>query len=68
MNILGMPSGPCRRPLGKMTKKGIQAVLNNVRLVYERNPEILEPIERFFDVRLEERLYSEKYWKSLTYD
>ncbi|RLI00292.1 4-hydroxy-tetrahydrodipicolinate synthase [Candidatus Bathyarchaeota archaeon] len=68
MNILGMPSGPCRRPLGKMTKKGIQVVLNNVRLVYERNPEILEPIERFFDVRLEERLYNEKYWKSLTYD
>ena len=68
MNILGMPSGPCRRPLGKMTKKGIQVVLNNVRLVYERNPEILEPIERFFDIRLEERLYNEKYWKSLTYD
>jgi len=68
MNILGMPSGPCRRPLGKMTKKGIQVVLNNVRLVYERNPEILEPIESFFDVRLEERLYNEKYWKSLTYD
>ena len=68
MNILGMPSGPCRRPLGKMTKKGIQIVLNNVRTVYKRNPEILEPIERFFDCRLEERLYNEKYWKSLTYD
>ena len=62
MNILGMPSGPCRRPLGKMTKKGIQIVLNNVRTVYKRNPEILEPIERFFDCRLEERLYNEKYW------
>jgi len=68
MNILGMPSGPCRRPLGKMTKKGLNVVLSAARKVYENSPEILEPIEEFFDCRLSERLYNEKYWKSLTYD
>ena len=68
MNILGMPSGPCRRPLGKMTKKGLQVVLNIARTVYEKTPEILEPIERFFDVDLSKRLYDEKSWRGLTYD
>jgi len=68
MNILGMPSGPCRRPLGKMTKKGLQVVLNTARTVYEKTPEILEPIERFFDVDLGKRLYDEDCWRGLTYD
>jgi 4-hydroxy-tetrahydrodipicolinate synthase len=68
MNILGMPSGPCRRPLGKMTKKGLQVVLDTARTVYEKTPEILEPIERFFDVDLGKRLYDEDSWRGLTYD
>jgi len=68
MNILGMPSGPCRRPLGKMTKKGLKVVLEAARRVYEKNPEILEPVEKFFDVDLSVRLYDEKYWRGLTYD
>ena len=68
MNVLGMPSGPCRRPLGKMTKKGLQAVLKVARTVYEKNPEILEPVEKFFDVDLSKRLYEEDCWRGLTYD
>ena len=68
MNILGMPSGPCRRPLGKMTRKGLQVVLNAARTVYEKTPEILEPIEKFFDVDLSKRLYDENSWRGLTYD
>ncbi|MEM1515380.1 MAG: 4-hydroxy-tetrahydrodipicolinate synthase [Candidatus Bathyarchaeia archaeon] len=68
MNILGMPSGPCRRPLGKMTKKGLETVLKVVRTVYEKNPEILKPIEDFFDVDLSDRLYNEHLWRRLTYD
>ena len=68
MNILGMPSGPCRRPLGKMTKKGLEVVLNTARTVYEKTPEILEPIEKFFDVDLSKRLYNEESWRGLTYD
>ena len=68
MNVLGMPAGPCRRPLGKMTKKGLNVILKTIRTVYERSPEILKPVEDFFDVDLGERLYNEKYWQGLTYE
>jgi 4-hydroxy-tetrahydrodipicolinate synthase len=67
MNILGMPAGPCRQPLGKMTRAGLEIVLDNARKVYETNPEILEPIADFFSVDLSERLYNEKFWEGLTY-
>ncbi|MCW4021345.1 MAG: 4-hydroxy-tetrahydrodipicolinate synthase [Candidatus Bathyarchaeota archaeon] len=68
MNVLGMPSGPCRRPLGKMTEKGLETVLKIARTVHEKTPEILEPIERFFDVDLGKRLYDERVWRGLSYD
>ncbi len=67
MNVLGMPSGPCRQPLGKMTRAGLEVVLTNVRKVYEANPQVLEPIVDFFDVDLKDRLYNEKYLEGLTY-
>jgi len=68
MNILGMPAGPLRPPLGKMTRKGLDVVLKAAREVYEKSPEVLAPIESFFDVDLSERLYNEEYWKGLAYD
>jgi len=68
MNILGMPAGPPRKPLGKMTKEGLHILLEATRKVYENNPWILEPIEDFFDVDLSQRLYEEKFWKGMTYD
>lgn len=68
MSILGMPAGPLRPPLGKMTQKGLEIILRAAREVYEKSPEILEPIEKFFDVDLSERLFNEKFWKGLTYD
>jgi len=67
MNVLGMPSGPCRQPLGKMTRNGLEVVLSNARKVYENNPEILNPIEEFFHVNLQERLYDERFWQGLYY-
>jgi len=67
MNVLGMPSGPCRQPLGKMTHAGLEIVLSNARKVYETTPSILEPIADFFDVDLNERLYNDHYWQGLTY-
>ncbi len=67
MNILGMPSGPARQPLGKMTRNGLEVVLSGARKVYETNPEILEPIESFFDVNLRKRLYNERFWQWLSY-
>ena len=67
MNILGMPSGPCRQPLGKMTSGGLEVVLTNARKVYEANPQVLEPIAEFFDVDLKDRLYNDKYLEGLAY-
>jgi 4-hydroxy-tetrahydrodipicolinate synthase len=65
--VLGMPSGPCRQPLGKMTRNGLEVVLANARKVYETPPGILRPVEDFFSVDLKERLYKERFWEGLTY-
>jgi len=67
MNILGMPSGPCRQPLGKMTRNGVDSVLTNVRKIYESNPQVLEPISDYFGVDLQDRLYNPKYIEGLYY-
>ncbi|TRO49674.1 4-hydroxy-tetrahydrodipicolinate synthase [Candidatus Bathyarchaeota archaeon] len=67
MNVIGMPSGQCRQPLGKMTHAGLEIVLANARKVHENNPSILQPIADFFSVDLGERLYNERFWQGLTY-
>jgi 4-hydroxy-tetrahydrodipicolinate synthase len=67
MNVLGMPAGPCRQPLGKMTRNGLEVVLSAARKVYENNPEILTPIAQFFDVDLKERLYNPRFLEGLYY-
>lgn len=63
MKGLGLPSGPCRPPLGKMTPKGVEVVRNALRTVYEKDKEILRPIEDFYKVKMEERIYNDRYWK-----
>jgi 4-hydroxy-tetrahydrodipicolinate synthase len=68
MNILGMPAGPCRQPLGKMTRKGMGAVLEAGRTVWGKNPEILRPVAEFFDTDIESRLYDESILARLTYE
>ncbi len=67
MSVLGMPSGPCRQPLGRMTEAGLKVVMVNARKVYEANPQVLDPIEKHFDVDLKDRLYNSKYTEGLTY-
>lgn len=67
MRLLGMPSGPCRPPMGKMTRKGLDVVLAAARLVWTHNPEILQPIEDFFGVNIAERLDDPKYQEGLYY-
>jgi len=44
MAVLGMPGAPCRQPLGKMTRKGADVVLEAGRTVWKNNPEILQPV------------------------
>jgi 4-hydroxy-tetrahydrodipicolinate synthase len=68
MTILGMPSGGCRQPLGKMSANGLNKVLDIARTVQERNPEILAPAAAFFNVDIEERLGNAVDMEGLCYD
>ena len=67
MQILGMPAGPCRRPLGKLTQAGIEEVLAAARTVQAQSPEILQPAAAFFNIDIDERLNTDKYWTDLYY-
>ncbi len=67
MSILGMPSGGCRPPLGRLTQNGLNAVLDGLRGVYKSSPEILQPIEEFFNVDIGQRLEDPKCWEGLYY-
>ncbi|RKY02831.1 MAG: 4-hydroxy-tetrahydrodipicolinate synthase [Spirochaetes bacterium] len=66
MNALGMPAGFPRMPIGKMQKEGIQVVKDALFKVWRESPEILEPVGKFYNVDIEERLNSEKVWEMLT--
>jgi 4-hydroxy-tetrahydrodipicolinate synthase len=67
MQLLGMTSGPCRSPMGRVTKGALDTLLRSLRAVWAANPELLEPIERFFDVSVADRLQMPQYWENLTY-
>ena len=68
MSILGMPSGSCRQPLGKMTRNGVDTVLEAARKVQANAPEILQPVADFFNVDIEDRLENLAYREGLYYE
>ena len=68
MALLGMPSGGCRRPLGKMTKKGLEKVVGAARKIHEKNPEILQPAADFFSVDISERINNPEHIMGLCYE
>jgi len=67
MQLLGMPGGPCRRPLGKMTQKGFHILLDAAKTVQAGTPEIFEPIASFFNVDIDARLNDAAIHKGLWY-
>jgi 4-hydroxy-tetrahydrodipicolinate synthase len=67
MQILGMPSGHCRKPLGKMTEKGLSILINGAKTVFADNPEFFEPIASYFKVDIEKRLNDSAFHKILIY-
>ena len=67
MRIIGLPSGPSRQPLGLVTKQALKFILEQSKLVYE-NSDLFKPIEDFFDVNIQERLYSDIYIDGLYYE
>ncbi|MBW2567994.1 MAG: 4-hydroxy-tetrahydrodipicolinate synthase [Deltaproteobacteria bacterium] len=68
MSVLGMLSGSCRQPLGKMTKNGLEKVIETARKVQSNNPEIFKPVSDFFGVDIDERLNSLSSRKGLCYE
>ncbi|WP_457551106.1 4-hydroxy-tetrahydrodipicolinate synthase [Desulfobacula sp.] len=68
MQLLGMPGGSCRKPLGKMTKQGFHVLLNAAKIIQTNNPQIFEPIASFFNVNIEERLNDSSLHKGLWYN
>ncbi|MCG8614708.1 MAG: 4-hydroxy-tetrahydrodipicolinate synthase [Desulfobacterales bacterium] len=66
MQILGMPGGPCRPPLGKMTRKGFDVVLAALNKVQTETPEIFAPIAKAFNVDIDRQLNDaatrEEFW------
>lgn len=66
MAALGMPSGLGRDPLDKMTAPAVEKVRTTLRQVWDENPWLLEPIQEFYEVKVEERLGNDKIWTELT--
>ncbi len=68
MQGLGMPAGPCRPPLGKMTRNGVQQVRDALKEVWGKNPWVLEPIESFYKVSIPNRLADDEIWNRLSFE
>ncbi len=68
MRLLGMPCGGVRQPLGRMTPTGLNSVVAAARRVWERNPEILEPLAQAFEVDIEHRLENPRFRRGLAYE
>lgn len=67
MNVLGMPSGPNRRPLGKMTIQGAKLAVAAARQVHANDETVLAPIAEFFAVDIAARLHDESLLEGLVY-
>jgi 4-hydroxy-tetrahydrodipicolinate synthase len=63
MRGLGLPAGPCRAPLGKMRPKGVEVIRQAIKAVYERDRDILMPIQDYYKVNVKERIDNDEYWK-----
>jgi len=63
MKGLGLPSGPCRQPLGKMTPKGVEVVRNALKEVFKKDKGVLMPLQEFYKINIEERIFNDRYWK-----
>ena len=68
MRLLGMPSGPPRRPLGRMTPAGLERVVSAARQMWESSPELLTPVADAFGVDIEARLSDPAHQRGLCYE
>lgn len=63
---LGMPVGLCRKPLGKMTRAGVETCRSALINVYKNTPELLNPIGEAFGVNINARLSDDSIWAGLS--
>ncbi|MEM0116875.1 MAG: 4-hydroxy-tetrahydrodipicolinate synthase [Conexivisphaerales archaeon] len=67
-SILGIPAGPCRRPLGRISSSALKNIIDVARSVAQNSPEVFDPVEEFFDINIEQRLNNPSYLEGLAYD
>ncbi|MFA5878213.1 MAG: dihydrodipicolinate synthase family protein [Candidatus Staskawiczbacteria bacterium] len=67
MDVLGMPAGSCRRPLGRMTASGIGILMQALQTVWKESPWILRPIEEFYGVDIQSRINDHELWEKHQY-
>lgn len=67
MQLLGMPAGPCRAPLGKMSRAGLDVVVGIARSVQQNNPELFAPLAEFFNIDIDARLNDASLLEGLYY-
>jgi 4-hydroxy-tetrahydrodipicolinate synthase len=67
MQLLGIPAGPCRRPMGKMSRAGLEKVVEIANTVQTNTPEMLAPLADCFSVDIDARLNDESLWEGLYY-
>jgi 4-hydroxy-tetrahydrodipicolinate synthase len=68
MAVLGMPSGSCRRPLGRMTAGGLEKLLSATRTMFSDSPGLFAPMADFFGVNLESQLNDTARIRALVYE
>ncbi|MFH1403128.1 MAG: 4-hydroxy-tetrahydrodipicolinate synthase [Candidatus Altiarchaeota archaeon] len=67
MNGLGMIENLCKRPMGRLSRQGVGMVRKALQDVWGNYPHALEPVEKYYDVSVAERLGDDKIWDSLSY-
>lgn len=67
MNLLAMPAGRCRPPLGRLTPVGFARVLDALRHANGECPELFDGVEDAFDVSVADRLLDSRSWEGLAY-
>jgi len=63
---LGMPVGPCRPPLGRMPRAGVEVCRAALREVHGKVPELFAPLAKAFKVDIAQRLADDSVWAALT--
>ncbi|ETX05137.1 4-hydroxy-tetrahydrodipicolinate synthase [Candidatus Entotheonella palauensis] len=62
---LGLPVGPCRAPLGRMQRRGVQQAREALQQIQAEAPALLQSIASFFGVDIDKRLNDDAVWTAL---